>query len=124
MSLTGLLVPLQNLLGTFQAERHYKDERKDQALTAINKALLETKQYIEKSASGKRSSRKVEYRLAELWADAAMKSRYASGDIAVRLQNKSLFWSGDLKWSREEVLEKQIDLDSIQKVVKGLLENK
>lgn len=38
-SLSVLFGPLQNLLGTFQSERHYKDDKRDVALMAINKAL-------------------------------------------------------------------------------------
>jgi hypothetical protein len=47
MSLSVLFGPLQNLLDTFQSERHYTDERRDAALLSINKALIETKRYIE-----------------------------------------------------------------------------
>lgn len=121
MSLSVLLAPLQNLLGTFQAERHYKDDKKDLALTALNKALIETKKYLEQGG-GQCIDRDREFELAGLWADAAAKARYASNEIAMRLQNKSLFWSENLKWSREEVLAKKIDLASIQKTVSELLE--
>ena len=77
-----------------------EDEKKDQALAAINKALLETKRYLERHESKKAAARKVEFHLAELWADAAAKARYASNEIAIRLNNKSLYWSDNLKWSR------------------------
>ncbi len=46
-SLPLLFGPLQDLLGKFQSERHYTDEKRDSALLAINKALIETKRYIE-----------------------------------------------------------------------------
>jgi hypothetical protein len=121
MSLSGLFGPLQNLLATFQSERHYKDDKKDAALLAINKALIETKRYAEKSEGTNSIDRDQEYQLAQLWAEAATKVRYASGELAERLQNKSLYWSEDFKWSREEVLSKQIDLDSIQRQVMDLL---
>jgi hypothetical protein len=38
MSLSVLFGPLQDLLGKFQSERHYTDEKLDAALLAINKA--------------------------------------------------------------------------------------
>jgi hypothetical protein len=120
MGLSVLLAPLQNLLSTFQLERHYKDEKKDIALAAINKALLETKRYLE-CGGEERVDREREFELAGLWADAAAKSRYASNEIARRLQDKSLYWSGTLKWSREEVLMKQIDFDSIERTISELL---
>lgn len=43
MSLSVLFGPLQNLLGTFQSERHYADDKRDAALLSINKALIETR---------------------------------------------------------------------------------
>ncbi len=121
MSLSVLFGPLQNLLGTFQSERHYTDEKKDAALLAINKALVETKRYIEKSEGTNSSDRNQEYELAQLWAEAATKARYASTQLAESLQNKALYWSEEFKWSREEVLSKQIDIDSIQEQVMDLL---
>lgn len=47
--------------------------------------------------------------------------RYTSIELAERLQNKSLYWSEDFKWSREEILSKKIDLGSIQRQVMDLL---
>jgi hypothetical protein len=118
MSLSVLLSPLQSLLNTFQSERHYRDDRKDAALLAINKALIETKRYMETCGS---IDREREYNLAQLWAEAAAKARYSSAALAERFQNKSLYWTEELKWSREEVLSKQIDFDSIQEQVVQLL---
>jgi hypothetical protein len=121
MSLSLLFGPLQDLLGKFQSERHYADEKRDSALLAINTALIETKRYIEASENAHRIDRDQEYALAQLWAEAATKARYASTQLAERLQNKSLYWAEDFKWSREEVLSKRIDIDSIQGEVLGLL---
>lgn len=121
MSLSVLFGPLQALLGKFQSERHYTDEKRDSALLAINKALIETKRYIEESDTTHALDRNQEYALAQLWAEAATKARYASTELAERLQNKSLYWSEDFKWSREEVLSKRIDIDSIHDEVLNLL---
>ena len=123
MSLSVLLGPLQNILSTFQSERHYTDERKDAALLAINKALIETRRYIEESGGAKCSDRKREYELSELWAEAATKARYANQELAYRLQDKSLYWSETFEWSRSEVLERKIDLESIQEQVRNLLKH-
>lgn len=121
MSLSVLFSPLQSLLGTFQSERHYQDDKKDAALMAINKALIETKRYIENCDRTGHPDRNQEYNLSQLWSDAATKARYARAVLAERLQNKALYWSEDLKWSSEEVLNKQIDIDSIQEQVQSLL---
>lgn len=121
MGLSSLLGPLQNLLGTFQAERHYKDEKKDAALSAINVALIETKKYIEESNGQRHFDRAREFQLSKLWADAATKARYASSELSIRMQNKALYWSDNFDWPDEVVLDKGIDLDSIQQTVLGLL---
>jgi hypothetical protein len=121
MSLSVLFSPLQSLLGALQSERHYQDEKMDAALAAINKVLIKTKEYIETNEVGNCFDREEEYNLSQLWSEAAAKARYASKELAERLQNKSLYWSEDLKWSREEVLSRQIDIDSIQEQVMILL---
>lgn len=121
MSLSVLFEPLQKLLDTFQSERHCTDDKRDAALLSINKALIETKRYIETSGGTNCVDRAKEYELAQLWAGAAVKARHASTELAERLQNKSLYWSGEFKWTQEEVLSKQIDIESIQKRVLDLL---
>ena len=115
------LGPLQNLLSWFQKERHFKDEKKDAALQAINKAIIATKRYIEESGGERCFDRTKEFELSELWADAATKARYASSELAIRLNDKSAYWTDRFEWSREEVLLKQIDLDSIHHEVNSLL---
>jgi hypothetical protein len=121
MGLSSLLGPLQNLLGTFQAERHYRDEKKDAALLAINTALIETKKYIEESEGKKNFSRAREFQLSQLWSEAATKARYANAALALRMQDKSLYWSDQLEWPEDIVSGKEIDIDSIQNTVNDLL---
>ncbi len=99
----------------------YADDKRDAALLSINKALIETKRYIETSGGANCFDRDKEYELAQLWAEAATKARHASKELAERLQNKSLYWSEEFKWSREEVLSTQIDIESIQEQVLDLL---
>ncbi len=117
-----LFGPLEGLLTRFQQERHYKNEKKDEALIAINTALFETTRYIEESESEKYYDRGREYDLGQLWSEASVKARDASEDLAARLHTKELYWSDQMKWSREEVLARRIDLDSIQKQVEELLQ--
>ena len=123
MAISVLLAPLQNLLNTFQAERHYKDDKKDAALSAINTALIETKKYIEESTARAAVDRNREFDLAKLWGEAAVKARLANSEMANRLQDKSLYWSEQLKWSKEEVLAKRIDLDSLHETVREMMKN-
>jgi len=118
---TVLLGPLQSLLGWFQKNRMHKDEQKDAALEAINKALFASMKYAEEQRQSGQPDREREFELAELWANAAARVRHASDELAMRLQDKSVFWSQQVKWSREEVLLKRIDFEAIQHEIKQLL---
>lgn len=111
--------PLTELLNVFQSERHHKDGKKDEALQAIYSALIETKKYVELSSGVE--NREKEYELAQLWAKASIKARYASEELAGRLGDKSKLWSDSVKWSREEILSKEIDFQSIENTLTSLL---
>ena len=119
--LTAFLGPLQSLLAWFQKHRTVKSEQKDFALNAMNKALLATQKYLEKKGADGFADRAREFELAEFWAEAATKARHASVELAARLNDKSQYWSESLKWSREEVLLKRIDIASMQHEIKQLL---
>jgi hypothetical protein len=118
------LAPLQGLLNTFQSERHYRDDKIDEALLSIQKALIRSKQYAEASKGIKCYDRDKEFELSQLWADASVKARYASEDLAQRLHDKSLFWADKIEWSSNEVLDKGIDFDSIEQQIEKLLAKK
>ena len=118
---TVLLGPLQNLLSWFQKNRQHQDAQKDAALEAINKALFASMKYVEEQRESDVSDRDREFELAELWANAAAKVRHASEDLAMRLQDKSVYWSTQIKWSRQEVLLKRIDFEAVQHEIKLLL---
>jgi hypothetical protein len=111
------LGPLQTLLKYLQKDRHHRSEAKDAALLALDEALLATKKYLELT----REDRTEEYRLASLWGAAAVKARHASTELAVRLQDKSVYWSDRFKWSREEVIRRRIDFDALERDFRRLL---
>lgn len=116
-----LLGPLQSLLGWFQKNRQHQDAQKDVALEAINKALIASMKYSEEQSEYQTPSREREFELAELWANAATKVRHASIELAERLQDKSVYWSRQIKWSREEILLKRIDFAAVQHEISLLL---
>lgn len=115
------LVPLQKLLEYFQRDRHVRDEKKDAALLAINSALVATEKYIEIGCGRDSSVREKEYHLAELWGEAAVRIRHASPEMALRLRDKADYWLDRFEWSREEVLLKRIDLDSVRHTAREVL---
>ena len=101
----------------WQDQKKYKNIQMDEALKSIQLALNETKKYIELSET----NRKKEYKLSALWDDASTKVRHASGELAEVLKDKSKYWQDDLNWTEEEILDKKIDFDSIDKIIKKLL---
>ncbi len=118
---SALLGSLQNLLGWFQKNRQHHDAQKDAALEAINKALFASMIYSEEQKESQTPDRHREFEIAELWANAAAKVRHASKDLSIRLQDKSVYWSNNIKWSREEILLKRIDFEAIQHEIATLL---
>ena len=121
MEASVLLGPLQSLLGWFQKNRQHQDAQKDVALEAINKALIASMKYSEEQSESQTPNRDREFELAELWTNAATKVRHASIELAERLQDKSVYWSRQIKWSREEVLLKRIDFAAVQHEISLLL---
>lgn len=119
--LISLLAPLQSLLEYFQGHRVQKNAQIDEALEFIYKALLASMQYSEKLKRSNNPDRNHEFELAGLWSAAAIKARYVSKDLALRLGLKCEYWSQDFRWSRDEILEKQIDFLSIQVEIEKLL---
>ena len=112
---------LKALLGYFQKERHLDEDRKDQALNAIYVAACETKIYFEKIQSGSNRSRKVEEKLARLWAKAAPPVRRFDRDLASRCLMKSEAWISPHLWKRDRVKENRIGIDEVYEDARRLL---
>lgn len=117
MNILHFLSPLQDLLKTFQKERHYQNEKKELALIAIQNALIETKKHLALTSE----NRGNEFYLANLWADASAKIRFYSSDLASRLNDKSKYWQDEFVWSKDIILDKKIDFESIEKEIDYLL---
>jgi hypothetical protein len=109
------------LLGMFRDERRYNKELTDKALAAINEAIVATRQYEAKSNNLQERDREVEARIAGLWSEAAIATRHVNEEFAMRLNDKSLYWFNDFYWTPEEVIERQIDWNSIHRQVTELM---
>ena len=127
LELTTLLSPLQSLLNVFQKERHYyeQSERYDEkqrkeAFQAIYLALTETRKYLKDNCEKPDRDRELE--LSKLWATSAIKSRRFCDDMVCPSSNKAMYWASELKWPHEIVLDKGIDLESIEAKIKQLIE--
>lgn len=116
-----LLNSLHSLLAWFQKNRMHTDAQTDEALDAINKALIASMKYVEEGRSAAAPDRAREFELAELWATASARVRYVSQELATRLHDKSVYWRQMMKWSRDEVLNRRIDFESVQQEFQKLL---
>jgi hypothetical protein len=110
---------LHGLLNNLQSERQFKTREGKEALIAIKKALLETRRHVELSAGVR--NRDKEFDIAELWSDASVKARSLNLDLANRLLDKSKYWGDKIVWSEQEILEKEIDFDSIEATLDALM---
>ena len=122
MTADALLGPLKSLLDWAQKNRMHRDQQIDAALSSVNRALHASMRYVEEQRNSGAPNRERELELAEMWSDAAAKARYASKELTARLQDKSVYWRKEFKWSREEVLARKIDFESVEQSFKELLE--
>ena len=113
------LSPLQGFLNTLQNERHYKNRNFDDALIAIQKALLETQRHVE--LSGPERDRDKEYDLALLWREASIKARRAEIPFSNVLSDKADYWQDQNIWKEDQVVAKRIKFDEINTQIDKLL---
>jgi hypothetical protein len=113
------LSPLQGFLSTLQNERHYKDKNIDDALIAIQRALIETQRHVE--LSGPERDRDKEYDLALLWREASIKARRAKIPFAKALSDKSDYWQDQEIWKEDQIVAKGIKFDQINAQINELL---
>lgn len=122
-----LLAPLNGLLNFFQKERHhsteqeqYAEERRKEALEAMYAALLATRKYQENNVFT--VDRDKEYEISQLWATAAIKSRKYFTEVANKNATKALYWLQKDKWPHDVVVERGIDLTTIEAQIRHLME--
>ncbi|WP_282125654.1 hypothetical protein [Marinifilum flexuosum] len=99
----------------------YSDERKletKNAIKALSIAILETQSYLRKDLNEK--NQQAEEELKELWNNAHMELRFVEPRIADRCFAKARYWSDPSKWSRNEIEEYNITLDSMSVSLKEI----
>ena len=120
----GLVNPLQHLLSTFQRERHFKtkhehevEKDKQAALEAILTALTETRKYVDSHVY----DRDTEYKLSELWSLAAIRSRKSIESLQPEILVKMQYWLDGIRWDREVLREKGVDLQTVEAKFRELI---
>jgi hypothetical protein len=72
------------VLGLLREKKKRRDEKTDQALTALYAALAETKQYVSDLDEGKTRDRDREFAIARLWHTASVPLRAIDTELAER----------------------------------------
>jgi hypothetical protein len=111
---------IKDLLGWIQGRADRNDEKVLSGLRSLMAAILATKKYEEFHVDTA-VNRQMEFELAELWAKAAVEMREINNDLAMRLGDKSRYWSEPVKWGEEMTVAKRIKLVSLDEEVQKLL---
>ena len=125
--MTGLAVllgPLQGLLGFFQknremdnADHRYEEEQRQACLQAMYAALIATMRYQELN----QSDRSKELELSQLWATVAIKSRQYFKESLPMFEEKARYWLEQIKWPENVVVERGIDLKTVEAHISRLM---
>lgn len=116
-----MLNGLTELLKYFRDERHYKSDKKEEALLAINKAIQETRKYIRKTNEGSPENTDEEMEISNLWGQAAIHARHFSKNLAEKFYIKRGYWKDPDNWNYVEAKGKDITLKHIEEQVGKLL---
>ena len=111
-----------DLLNWLQTERHYKTEKKTQALKAIEKAVIETTKYVHKTTNKGMPKNKVEeMRLSTFWMEAAALSNPLFKKLGEKLGLKSQYWKNPDTWNVDQIEDEIITIEQIEKEIKKIL---
>ena len=112
---------IRDILQWLQGRSDRDSELVRAGLDSLNAALYATKRYTELGSAAGGADRATELGLAELWAKAATDLREAHNDLAVRLNDKARFWSDNERWDNAKIVEKRIELASLEDAVAELI---
>ncbi len=119
-----LIAPLQGLLGYFQKNREmdnaghrYEEEQRQECLHAMYAALIATMRYQELN----QSDRAMELELSQLWATVAIKSRTYFRESLPMFEEKARYWLEQIKWPDNVVIERGIDLKTMEAHISQLM---
>ncbi len=107
---------------TWSENQHIKADDRENALTLVRTALLETKLYVSGLNEGKAENKNEEERLSSLWSHASQYARKIDPDLAGRLHEKSNYWLNPDNYSIEDAFEAGIRLERIDAELKEALE--
>ena len=101
-----------------------KRELVERALKAINIAANQTTIYLVAVQKGSKQNVNEESRLSSLWVEAGASLHSLNPDLSARCITKSEFWANPEQWSKKEISDARINLDTIRRDAKAALQER
>lgn len=129
-SITSLLSPLKEWFTAISAERVRREERYQEALTALYLALNETRIYLgslerkwqaDEKSTEERRNYETEAKLSRLWTAASLKLKPFNRDLAERCLMKGDYWAIPETWDGADIKSARIGIDQMFKAARKLL---
>lgn len=115
----GPFIQIVEFLGGITVRR---DDRTRAALTALGKALTETRFYLRDRGKGIQPDQAREDEIARLWNAASVELRGLDSRLADTCQHKSEYWTDPDGWTGVEPVQKAIEIEALLEKYHELLD--
>ncbi|WP_420777946.1 hypothetical protein [Kosakonia cowanii] len=118
MSMTP--IPLVNALQSFLFRR---SELNSKAIESLSRAIFEVEKYYRDLSLGEVASREKETKISEYWMLAAEPVRRVDPHFASICERKVYYWLNPSQYSRQDILDFEMSLESVKIKLQELKEN-
>lgn len=113
MALEALLGPFVGLVELLKSFGERRIDRSRAGLTALSKALFETRIYLRDRENGAARDQAREDDIVRLWSGAAVELRDLDAQLAGLCQHKAEYWVQPDEWSAQTIRERGIGIDEL-----------
>lgn len=107
------LGPFIGLFNFLKGLGERKIDRSRAGLTALSKALFETRIYLRDRENGVALDQSREDDIVRLWSGAAIELRDLDENLAALCQHKAEYWVRPDEWSAQSIQERGIGIDQL-----------
>lgn len=115
------LGPFTGILNFLKGIGERKVDRSRAALTALSKALFETRIYLRDREDGGERNQSREDEIVRLWSSAATEMRDIDENLAMICQYKAEYWIQPDDWSGQTIEARGIQIDQLFRRFRELL---
>ena len=119
-SLFGALALLSTWLDRMRVDRHRNDEQLEAALITLQRAVVATQTYLADTSGRQQVEREREEKLAQLWAEAAVRVRHVDVVLADTCGIKRDYWIDPASFSAGHTEEARIRIDRVAREIEAL----